>query len=95
MQRKRIVACLLSCVGLLCRSLVGLPSLSAEEPRLRATLKGHTDEVYCVGFSPDGKRLASAAADETIKVWDAATGKEWATPGTPAPGEQRAVRPGR
>ena len=32
-----------------------------------ATLKGHGHGVECVGFSPDGKRLARASSDKTIK----------------------------
>ena len=36
------------------------------------TLAGHTGEVYCLSFSPDGKTLASASQDGTVKVWDVA-----------------------
>ncbi|MEH2406768.1 nSTAND1 domain-containing NTPase, partial [Nostoc sp.] len=39
------------------------------------TLEGHRSPVFSVVFSPDGQRLASASADNTIKLWDAATGK--------------------
>jgi WD40 repeat protein len=37
---------------------------------------GHTNQVCSLEWSPDGRRLASASWDKTMKVWDAATGKE-------------------
>ena len=39
------------------------------------TLKGHTDVVKSVAFSPDGKYIASGSDDNTIKLWDVATGE--------------------
>jgi len=40
------------------------------------SLKGHTSGVRCLCFSPDGKILASASNDGTVRLWDVATAKE-------------------
>jgi hypothetical protein len=39
-------------------------------------LTGHTSHVTAVAFSPDGKLLASGSGDETVRIWDVATGKQ-------------------
>jgi WD40 repeat protein len=39
----------------------------AETGALQTTLQGHTGFVYCCAFSPDGKCVATASRDGTVR----------------------------
>ncbi len=44
---------------------------NAETGQEMLTLRGHSDDVMSVSFSPDGKQIVSGSRDDTVKVWDA------------------------
>src|SRR6266568_5163883 len=43
--------------------------------KLQHTLRGHTEEIRQIAWSPDGRLLASGSNDQTVRLWDVATGQ--------------------
>jgi len=47
----------------------------AGEGTLRHTLSGHTDKVYAVATSRDGRRALSGGKDRVLRLWDLESGR--------------------
>ena len=45
---------------------------------LQRTIAGHSDSVNSVSWSPDGKLLATASNDNTVRIWNVSSGEEMA-----------------
>ena len=55
------------------------PSPKATRPQQGTrlfTYRGHSDRVFALGWSPDGRRIVSGGYDHTLQVWDANNGRE-------------------
>jgi WD40 repeat protein len=47
-----------------------------DKPRVKHILQGHTGAVNSVAFNPNGTQIVSASSDNTVRTWDALTGRE-------------------
>jgi WD40 repeat protein len=45
--------------------------------KVRNAFRGHTDRIWDVAFTPDGRTLLSAGADGSARSWDVAVRQEW------------------
>ncbi len=70
------LVCGLSSVAMAEVEVVTTPLLSFPPAEL---VVGHTNSVRAVAYSPDGSRIVSGSRDNTLKIWDASSGKELAT----------------
>ncbi|MBZ0189038.1 MAG: WD40 repeat domain-containing protein, partial [Candidatus Obscuribacterales bacterium] len=41
--------------------------------------RGHSDTIWCLAFSPNGKLLASGSGDHLIRLWNVTSGKQLRT----------------
>ena len=96
-----------------CRARRSAPTASASSPRLGTRRRGcgtprpasrsasrskaMTDACVSAAFSPDGKRIVTASADKTARLWDAETGKPIGEPltGHEDACDERGVQPRR
>ena len=69
----------------------GSLTLWNRETQQSKTFTAHPSFVYAAEFSPDGKLLVSSGSDQTIRLWDVATGAEVAALKSDVPHSYRAV----
>ena len=50
------------------------PQKEEKDKELLKNIKGHTSRIYDLAFSPNGKQLASASGDNTVRIWNIPSG---------------------
>src|SRR5438093_619878 len=73
-QEPRLISRRTVMVGMVGLTLIAGAGITgwALSPHPLYTYRGHSNYVYGVAWSPNGKRIASASGDTTVQVWEAA-----------------------
>jgi WD40 repeat protein len=64
-----------------------------ETPYFKALLRGHTDSITSVSFSPDGERILTGSRDGTARLWRTTSGEAIATLAAGGPVTEAAFNP--
>src|SRR5262245_2694033 len=77
MHHRRSAGCVLFSILLICLFAILLfySYTSTFPPNLLKRLSGHSFWVNDISWSPDGKFLASASYDRTVRIWDVNSGQ--------------------
>lgn len=52
-----------------------IPVIEVATGKVLFEISGHDSMPHAIAWSPDGRRIASGASDDTLRVWNAATGE--------------------
>ncbi len=55
--------------------LLAAATIASVDSHCLQVLRGHTNWVFSIAYSPDERQMASTSADGTVRIWDVATGE--------------------
>ncbi|KAG6902503.1 hypothetical protein C0995_015695 [Termitomyces sp. Mi166 len=59
-----------------CNSITVIGDLDNEWPIIETLVMQETSAIFCIAYSPNGTHIVSGSEDNTIKVWNAASGQQ-------------------
>ena len=65
-------------------SIIYIFDASSADTTCQRILSGHSNDVLCVVWSPDGRSVLSSSADHTVRVWDPKGGAPASSSSTPS-----------